>query len=117
MKKPSVEDRIISRLKGFSKALENKEVITERFTCRKIELDLQPTPYKPELVKTTRELLGVSQALFAQFLGVSVKTVRAWEQGKNSPKDMACRFMDEIRHDPKRWRERLRELFVEKVTS
>ena len=43
------------------------------------------------------------------FLGVSVKTVQAWEQGLQTPPKMACRFMDEIRHDPEHWIERLKE--------
>jgi putative transcriptional regulator len=64
------------------------------------------------LVKQTRALLGASQAVFANFLGVSVKTVRAWEQGVNTPSAMACRFMDEIRRDPKHWIARLSEAAV-----
>jgi putative transcriptional regulator len=101
-------------LKGFAEALQRGDKITERFTCRKIILDLKPTPYNPALVKKTREILGVSQALFAHFLGVSVKTVHSWEQGSNTPNDMACRFMDEIRRDPGYWQGRLREAMVAK---
>lgn len=112
--KPSVADRIVKRLRGFTEALENKEVISERFTCRKIELNLEPTAYEPEKVKETRGLLGLSQALFAKFLGVSVRAVRSWEQGVNIPSDMACRFMDEIRGNPKYWRGRLKERVVSK---
>ena len=63
-------------------------------------LDLLPMPYGPALVKRTRAILSVSQGIFAQFLGVSVNTVQAWERGINVPKDVACRFMDEIRHNP-----------------
>ena len=48
--------------------------------------------------------------LFARFLGVSVKTVRAWEQGTNTPQEIACRLMDEILHDPDYWRKRLSQL-------
>ena len=106
----SIGEKITKRLAAFVEALEKDEKISERFTCRKIELDLQPQPYGPELVKQTREVLGVSQALFAHFLGVSVKSVSAWEQGKKTPSDMACRFMDEIRHDPTYWRTRLRKI-------
>jgi putative transcriptional regulator len=109
MKKASVENLIIQRLEGFTEALENKEVISERFTCRKVELDLRPEPYSPGLVKKTRDLLGASQAVFALFLGVSVKTVRAWEQGINTPSDMACRFMDEIRFNSDYMRKRLQK--------
>jgi putative transcriptional regulator len=105
----SVGKKIIEGLKEFTEALENDERIAEKFTCRKVTLDLLPVPYSPKTVKSTRKLLMVSQGVFAQFLGVSVKTVRAWEQGRTVVGDMACRFMDEIQRNPEYWRKRLRE--------
>jgi DNA-binding transcriptional regulator YiaG len=53
-----------------------------------------------------------SQAVFAKLLGVSLNTVRAWEQGVNHPSDMACRFLDEIRRDPAYWVRRLKEAVI-----
>jgi putative transcriptional regulator len=110
--KGSVASKIIDSLQEFSETLKNNEVISKRFTCRRVILNLEPTPYDPAAVKRTRDLLKASQAVFAKFLGVSVKTVRAWEQGKNTPLDIACRFMDEIRRDPEYWRNRLRQAAV-----
>lgn len=107
----SVEDEILEALSEFTDALKKGEV-SKRFTCRQLKLDLNTTCYSPELVKTTRRLLKVSQTLFARFLGVSPKTVRSWEQGINTPSSMACRFMDEIRRSPGYWMERLRESAV-----
>jgi putative transcriptional regulator len=98
---------IIDRLQEFTEALEQDQVISEKFTCRQIVLDLEPTSYNANDVRKTRNLLNISQALFAKFIGVSVKTVRAWEQGTNTPNDQACRFMDEIQHDPQYWKHRL----------
>jgi DNA-binding XRE family transcriptional regulator len=43
-----------------------------------------PRAYRPADVKRVRELVGVSQAVLAGFLGVNVNTVRSWEQGKRS---------------------------------
>ncbi len=114
--KTSVGKKIIGRLKEFTEALESKEVISNRFTCHKVMLDLKTADYDSVLVKKTRHLLRVSQALFAQFLGVSLNTVRAWEQGANQPSEMACRFMDEIRLNPKYWNERLLKHAVSKTT-
>lgn len=111
--KPSVGKRLTERMKGFTEALERRDVITERYTCHQVALNLEPKHYTAEDVKNTRELLRASQAVFAQFLGVSVKTVRSWEQGKE-PSPMACRFMDEIRRDPKRFLKRLQESLVPK---
>jgi putative transcriptional regulator len=114
-KKGSVGSEIIQGLSEFAECLERKEPVAERFNCRVVELDLRPAPYDPELVRKTRALLHASQAVFARFLGVSVKTVRAWEQGVNYPNDMACRFMDEIRLNPAYWMKRLREAAVTKT--
>jgi putative transcriptional regulator len=99
--------QIIGRLADFANALEKSEDISQRFSLRRIQLNLRPGQYNPKRIKKTREILGASQAIFARFLGVSIKTVQAWEQGINSPTEMACRFMDEIRRDPHYWRNRL----------
>ncbi len=104
----SVAGRIVSRLTKFTKALESGERISEKLTVRTIRLNLQPTSYDPAAVRKTRDLLKLSQKLFANFLGVAVQTVRAWEQGFNVPSDMAARFMDEINRDPAYWQRRLR---------
>jgi putative transcriptional regulator len=113
-RKSSVGSRIIERLEGFKNALKSGQKISERFTCRKVVPELEPTPYGPEQVKQTRELLNASQTLFARFLGVSASTVRAWEHGINVPSAMACRFLDQIRRDPQHWIERLKSAVVYK---
>ncbi len=113
----TVGEQIIEGLQEFGEALKNRETLSKQLNCRKIVLDLNPAPYDPKSVKETRELLNVSQAVFASFLGVSANTVRAWEQGVNAPNDMACRFMDEIRHDPQYWLERLKEMVIPKATA
>jgi putative transcriptional regulator len=113
-KKLPVGTRIIKGLQEFVAALETKKLIHKEFTCRVVELDLHPTVYDRKMVRDTRRMLRASQAVFALFLGVSTKTVRAWEQGLNVPSDIACRFMDEIRLNPDYWLKRLQELAVAK---
>jgi putative transcriptional regulator len=108
-RKDSIGSQIIRGLREFAEALEKKESINEKFNCRVVELDLRPTSYDADMVKETRRTLKASQAVFARLLGVSVKTVRAWEQGVNTPSDMAARFMDEIRFNPKYWFARLQQ--------
>lgn len=104
-----LEAEIIDALEDFADALEKGEV-HQRLTVRQIHLNLEPGEYSRDLVKKTRELLGLSQPLFARFLGISAKTIRAWEQGVNAPHPMACRFMDEIRLNPDYWKRRLRQV-------
>ena len=38
--------------------------------------------------------------LFAQYMGVSVKTVEAWEAGRNHPVGAACRLLAMTKNDP-----------------
>lgn len=103
----SVNDRTIRRLREFTVALESGELLGQKFSGRKIILDLVPEPYSPALVLETRKLVCVSQALFAQLLGVSTSAVQKWERGAKVPTPMACRFMDEIRLDPGYWKGRV----------
>src|SRR5580698_919413 len=66
-----------------------------KLTRHQVALNLVPTRYSAKIVKLTRKKLDCSQAIFAQFLGVSISAVRNWEQGVNSPEHAACRLMDE----------------------
>jgi putative transcriptional regulator len=107
---------IVGALTEFYKTLKEggAEVVTRRFTVRTVELDLEPRVYTGEDVKGIRNMLGLSQVLFARFLGVTVGTVRSWENGGKRPSNMACRFLDEIRLRPDAFRERIRESIVSK---
>jgi putative transcriptional regulator len=100
-------DEIIASLTEFKQALASGESLASRFNCRQVVLELEPHEFEPADVRSTRRLLRASQGVFAKFLGVSLQTVRAWEQGTKSPREVARRFMDEIRRDPSYWRARL----------
>jgi DNA-binding transcriptional regulator YiaG len=113
-KKSSIGSQIVSGLQELVETMKRGEPVEKRFTCRTVVLNLEPANYDAKLVKKTRRLLQTSQAVFAQLLGTSVKTVSAWEQGANVPSDMARRFMDEIRRNPDYWRGRIRESAVAK---
>ena len=106
----SVGRKAVSRLKRFAESLEKGEDLTKRFTCRSIRLNIQPMEYSSALVKETRSILGVSQPIFAQFLGVSTSAVQDWEQGQKPPRGAVCRLMDEIRQNPEYWIKRLKHL-------
>ncbi len=114
MSKPTkkrIGTQIVESLQEFLEDLRSGKPL-ESFNLRRVEVNVESHAYDPELAKKTRASLKASQATFAHFLGVSVQTVRAWEQGENVPSGIARRFMDEIRHDPEYWRKRLREVVV-----
>ena len=51
-------------------------------------------------IKDIRKNTGMTQALFAKYLGVSLKTVEAWEAGRNRPNGTACRMLSITKKDP-----------------
>src|SRR5215203_1499762 len=95
--------RIIEGLTELAEALERGEPIENRFTVRTVELPPAPADYTPRKVRATRDRVGASQTVFAFLLGVSTALVQHWEQGVRKPSRMACRLLDEINRDPKRW--------------
>jgi putative transcriptional regulator len=99
--------KIIAALARFRDTIEAGTPIEQRYTVRRVKLDLSPRKFGPDEVKGIRAIIGVSQPIFGQFLGVDVKTVRSWEQGRRSPSGMACRFLEEIQASPEHWRSRL----------
>jgi putative transcriptional regulator len=44
---------------------------------------------------------GLSQVMFAGSLGVSPKTVEAWENGRNKPEGASRRLLEIVRDDPR----------------
>ena len=45
-------------------------------------------------IRTVRMAAGMTQSVFADFMGVSKKTVEAWECGRTHPTGSACRLME-----------------------
>ena len=62
-----------------------------------------PKPLKimtsKDLKKVREKQLNMSQTIFAKFLNVSPETVRAWEQGKTSPKGPALVMLNLAKND------------------
>jgi len=56
--------------------------------------------FTPGEIKEIRKNTGLTQVLFAKYMGVSVKTVEAWEAGRNHPEGAACRLLTLTRNDP-----------------
>jgi DNA-binding transcriptional regulator YiaG len=99
---------MVAGLSEFCDAIEAGEPIEQTYTVRTVTLDLHPRPYGPDDVKHVRRKFKASQALLAKFLGVSVKTVSAWEQGTRPVQPMACRYMDDLLEYPDLWEKRVR---------
>ena len=50
--------------------------------------------YSNEDIKRIRNNAGMTQAVFANYMGVSPKTVEAWELGRTHPTGQAYRLLD-----------------------
>jgi putative transcriptional regulator len=52
------------------------------------------TEYTNEQIKSIRKKAGMTQAVFANYMGVSKKTVEAWELGRTHPTGPAYRLLN-----------------------
>jgi putative transcriptional regulator len=59
------------------------------------------TAFKPDNLKTIRAGLGQSQEEFALMIGVSVATLRNWEQGRRTPEGPALALLRVAARNPK----------------
>ena len=74
----------------------NEAVAIERgeLKGRKTVYEIQPIKkYNNIEIKHIRNSVGMTQVLFANYMGVSLKTVEAWEKGTNRPTGTACRLI------------------------
>lgn len=61
---------------------------------RKTVYEIQPVKnYDNKQIREIRNSVGMTQVLFADYMGVSCKTVEAWEKGTNHPTGTACRLI------------------------
>lgn len=111
---PSVPQQILEGLRELAEFATSNEPPEKRYTIRQLTLDLEPGDYAPDKVRATREIFGLSQPLFAKFLGVEVSALRHWEQGIRSPSAVVRRFLDEMNSTPEHWRRRI-EMVVRRI--
>lgn len=101
-------EAMVAGLSAFCDALESGEPIEKRYTIRSVRLDLAPRPFGADDVKHVRHRLNASQAVLAQFLGVSAQTLRSWEQGRRPVPPLAARCLgDLLEHPDVLWQPRL----------
>lgn len=96
MKKKKVLNSLMT---GFRQAIDYENQ-TAGVTVRSHKVTIHPLPeYHGESLKKIRLRLHLSQKTFAYAFGVSVKTVEAWEAGKNIPAGPAERMLSLLEKD------------------
>lgn len=72
-----------------------------RIKARTTKMTVEPLPeISADDIRTVRCDAGLTQSVFAAVLGVSVKTVEAWESGTNHPIGPARRMISIMKSDP-----------------
>ena len=87
-----------SIMKGLNEAIEYEKGEGD---ARVVKCTVKPAPdFDAQVIKDVRLSLGMTQITFAQVMGVSVKTVEAWEAGTNKPGGSARRLLSFLQSDP-----------------
>ena len=87
-----------SIIQGLSEAMDYQN---GKITARKTRLIIKPVvSFNNNEIKRIRQKTGLSQVMFAGSIGVSPKTVEAWENGRNKPEGASRRLLEVVRNDP-----------------
>lgn len=95
MNSNNVYDSIIT---GLNEAIQ--DAASDKPILKRHKLTVEPVKvYGADEVKRIRKTTGFSQKSFASYLGVSYKTVEAWEAGTNHPSGAASRILSMMEMD------------------
>lgn len=87
-----------SIMQGLNEAIEYEQ--GKDVKARKVVREISPVPkYSAIQIKEIRNALKLTQKAFAILVGVSPKTVEAWEAGTNQPIGVACRLLSILEMD------------------
>ena len=87
-----------SLMTGLNEALEDAK--NEKPILKRHKVTVEPVKvYGAEEIKRIRNSTGMSQKTFASYMGVSDKTVEAWESGTNHPSGAASRLLSMMEMD------------------
>ena len=87
-----------SIMTGLNEALEDAR--SSEPILKRHKVTVEPVKvYEADEVKKIRNATGMSQKTFASYMGVSGKTVEAWESGANHPSGAASRLLSMMEMD------------------
>ena len=83
---------------GLTQSIEYEQ---GKLKARTTTLEIAPlSTFESSEIRSIRQSTGLTQKKFACFIGVSVKTVEAWESGRNHPDGAASRLLSITQKDP-----------------
>ena len=86
--------------KKDKKKRKDEDVESKALDLRTVEIPPPPKPLKPADIRSLRESLNASQALFARLLNVSSNAVESWEQGIRQPRQATLKLLYIARKNP-----------------
>lgn len=87
-----------SIVQGLNEAIEYEK---GNLNAKTVKMSIAPLPdIESTQVKDIRKSLDMTQRMFAAVMGVSIKTVEAWENGTNTPSGVARRMLSLLQSDP-----------------
>ena len=87
-----------SIMTGLTEALEDAGSKDKKLKRRVVSV-IPVKVYNADEIQDIRRKTGLSQKLFASYMGVSLKTVEAWEAGTNHPSGTASRILSMMEMD------------------
>lgn len=87
-----------SIMAGLNEAVEDSKSKEKKLRRRVVSI-VPVKEYSAVEVREIRKSTGFSQKLFASYMGVSDKTVEAWEAGTNRPSGAASRILNMMEMD------------------
>jgi DNA-binding transcriptional regulator YiaG len=107
---------MLAGLETFARELKElpAEQVKAKYRHRSVEVDFVPRACGAKDVRQLRISMQCSQKIFADFVGVSLGTLRNWEQGLRPVSRVAARLFDEMRIRPGYWKIRLRQSLKER---
>lgn len=89
-----MNDALFQEMKeSMEEALEYAKGNSSRVRVRRVEIK-EVKNFETEEIKDIRKNLNLTQRTFADLVGVSPKTIEAWESGHNKPSGAARRVLE-----------------------
>lgn len=86
-------DSVFDMLKeGLEEAI-SYEQGKKKLRVNTVSIPAAPKSYSPEKIKRLRGKLNCSQAVFANLMNVSLRTVQSWEIGERHPSQASLRLL------------------------
>ena len=95
-----MENVFESIMTGLRQAVDDTHATNSKLKRRTVTI-IPVKEYRADQIKSIRHSVGMSQSSFAGYLGVTKKTVEAWEAGTNHPSGAASRILSMMEMDNK----------------